>query len=384
MVLPLLLLSCSGAGRKPAPAASAKAEAGVAEMSVEAQRRVRLGVAPVKMTLLAESLQVTGSVQPANSRVAQVRSLTRGRVQEVLARVGDRVTAGQTLARIDNMEAGELAAQLSSARAELARLRVLQGAQARQAERKRQLFTVGAVAEREYDQTHADEQAAAANMRSQESVIAGLEARLKRFGVAEASPGVPVITAIPAPFAGVVTEAHVSPGQTIESTSELFMIANLSEVWVQAEVFEKDLGRIRLGQPAAISVDTYPGERFRGRVTYISDILDHHTRTAKVRCEVANRDLRLKLDMFATVLLPTTFSRRTLAVPVGALQQLDGKDVIFVKADTTRFEARAVKIGRSVDGLVEISSGLREGEVVVVEGAFHLKSILAGKDLGEE
>ena len=106
-----------------------------------------------------------------------------------------------------------------------------------------------------------------------------------------------------------------APGEVVEPSTELFTVADISRVWVQAEVYEKDLGRIQVGQPAIIHVDTYPGEAFAGQVTYISDALDPQTRTAKVRCEVANGSVRLKLDMFATVQLPTTFSRRAIAVP---------------------------------------------------------------------
>jgi len=153
---------------------------------------------------------------------------------------------------------------------------------------------------------------------------------------------------------------------------------------VQAEVYEKDLGRIQVGQSAIIHVDTYPDETFAGKVTYISDALDPQTRTAKVRCEVSNDRVRLKLDMFATVQLPTTFRRMAVAVPVGAIQQLEAKTVVFVQRGAAQFEAREITMGKNVNGQVEVLAGLREGEPVVTVGAFHLKSIIAGKDLGEE
>ncbi len=104
-----------------------------------------------------------------------------------------------------------------------------------------------------------------------------------------------------------------------------------------------------------------------------------------MRCEVANADVRLKLDMFATVQLPTTFSRRAIAVPVGAIQQLDDQDRrVRAARCVAQFEAREIKPGKTVNGQVEVLAGLREGEPVVMVGAFHLKSIIAGKDLGEE
>jgi cobalt-zinc-cadmium efflux system membrane fusion protein len=165
---------------------------------------------------------------------------------------------------------------------------------------------------------------------------------------------------------------------------ELFSIADLSHVWVQAEVYEQDLGRVKIGQPAIITVDTYPGEKFRGQVTYLGDVLDPQTRTARVRCEVANPDVRLKLDMFAAIQLPTHFSRRALVVPASAIQQMNGSDVVFIRKSQTAFETRPVRTGKTLDDVTEIQSGLRQGEGVVSTGSFHLKSVALSGQIGEE
>jgi len=375
------LSACSKPNPKPASEPAAKQEPGIVVMQVEAQKRVGLEVAPVKLTQLSEYLQVVGTVQPVSSRVSPVRPLARGRLQEVLVRVGDRVESGQPLARFDNIEAGELAAQLASAQADLQKLKIQLAALSRQTERNRRLAEIGAAPQKDHEQSRAEQQAFEESLRSQQSVIAGLTARLGRFGVAEGSP---VVTSIRAPFAGVVTKVQASPGEVVSAEAELFTVADLSQVWVQAEVYEKDLGRVQVGQAARITVDTYPDQPFTGKVTYISDLLDPQTRTAKVRCEVPNRAVRLKLDMFATVQLPTTFSRRALAVPADAVQQVEGKDVVFVRRAPTQFEARQIKTGKLINSLLEITSGLREGEPVAIRGAFHLKSILASKGLGEE
>ncbi len=170
----------------------------------------------------------------------------------------------------------------------------------------------------------------------------------------------------------------------MEPGREMFTVADLSKVWVQAEVYEKDLGRIRLGQNAAIKVDTYPDETFAGRVAYISDVLDPQTRTARVRCEVENREMRLKTEMFANIELPTKFSKQALAVPSTAVQDVEGKNVVFVQHSPTKFEARQVEKGVTVNGQTEIISGLSAGERIVSQGAFHLKSILAGGQLGDD
>jgi membrane fusion protein, heavy metal efflux system len=380
----LALASC--AKTKPnEPAETEKAAApGLVTMEPAAQRHVGMKIAPAAITQLTEYLQVTGTVQPVDSRVSQVRSLARGRLLDVRAKVGDRVRAGQELAHLDNLEAGELTAQLAAARAELQRYRILLAAQAKQTGRNQRLSAIGAAPLKDYEQSHAELQALEENQRSQEAVIAGLTARLRRFGKSDPDPARAMVTSIAAPFDGIVIKAAAAPGEAVEPTTELFTVASISLVWVQAEVYEKDLGRLQIGQSAIIHVDTYPDKPFAGKVSYIGDALDPQTRTAKVRCEVDNRQLRLKLDMFATVQLPTTFSRRAVAVPAGALQQLETKTVVFVQRGAAQFEAREITPGKNVNGQVEVLAGLREGEPVVVVGAFHLKSIVAGKSLGEE
>jgi cobalt-zinc-cadmium efflux system membrane fusion protein len=288
------------------------------------------------------------------------------------------------LATYDNIEAGELAAQLAGARADVERLRVQEKNLARQTERALALAAIGAVPKKESEQAEAEQEAARQSVRAQESVVEGLVARLERFGLPQDASRALPFTGIASPLGGVVTRQEATPGAVIESASPLFTIADLSTVWVQAEVYEKDLGRIRRGQAAFISVDTYPNQAFTGKVTYVSDFLDPQTRTAKVRCEVPNADLRLKLDMFATIELPTTFSRNAVAVPSGAVHEVGGSMVVFVRKTPTEFEPRPVVAGNTVRGMVEITSGLAAGEPVVTMGAFHLKSILAGKDLAEE
>jgi cobalt-zinc-cadmium efflux system membrane fusion protein len=234
-------------------------------------------------------------------------------------------------------------------------------------------------------------QSAGESVRVQESVVSGLVSRLRRLGVEQAATrgsradeGVRPTGFIRAPFAGVVVKAQTAPGDVFDADRELFSIADLSRVWVQAEVYEQDLGRVQAGQAAIITVDTYPNEKFEGQVTYIGDLLDPQTRSARVRCEVANPAVRLKLDMFAAIELPTHFSRRALVLPASAIQDVDGNTVVFVRKTPTGFEMRAVKTGKTVENETEIVAGLREGEDVVSIGSFHLKSVALSGQIGEE
>jgi membrane fusion protein, heavy metal efflux system len=379
-----LLASCS----RPKPEEHVKEEeakerqAKTIEMSAEAQGHIALQTTYVGLKNLSEYLQVTGTVQPIDTRIAHVRPLAKGRVQQILVRVGDRVQEGQELARFDNIEAGELLAQFEGARTELQRLRLQQASAARQEERNRRLSDIGAVPKKDYELSQVEEQSSAEYVKTQESVVAGLTSRLRRFGVEQVNVNYPS-TVIRSPFTGVVIKAETAPGEVIDVDRELFSIADLSHIWVQAEVYEKDLGRVQLGQSAFITVDTYE-QKFTGKVTYIGDILDPQTRTARVRCEVANPDTQLKLDMFATVALPTHFSRRALAVPTSAIQQIDRNNVVFVRVGRTRFDVRRIQTGPTINDLTEVKEGLAAGEEIVQQGSFHLKSIALSGQIGEQ
>jgi cobalt-zinc-cadmium efflux system membrane fusion protein len=304
-------------------------------------------------------------------------------VQDVLVRVGDRVESGQPLAHLDNIEAGELAAQYLTAKAELEKLNVQQAHAARQVERSQSLVEIGVTSRKDFELVQAEHSAMVAAVKAQQSLVAGLDAKLRRFGLAETDFHKSSITTIRSSFAGVVIRVQVAPGEVVDPEMGLFSIADLSEVWVQAEVYEKDLGRVRVGQPALISVDTYPGTTFSGKVAHISDTLDPKTRTAQVRCVVPNKDRRLKLDMLVAVDVPTTLSRKVLAVPTTAVQQIAGKNVVFVPQSTETFQVREVTVGHVAGGQTEILTGLAERDPVVIQGAYHLKSILMISELGE-
>ncbi len=368
---------------QPSSQKQSESSANLIEMTTAAQQHVGLVVAPAERKQLNQYLKVTGTVQPIDSKVAQISPLAQGRILEVRVKVGDRVEAGQTLATFDNIEAGELVAQEQSARADLERMKAQLIPANREAGRSRRLADIGAGSEKDYESSKAEEDEIEANIRSQQALIEGIHQRLRRFGVPDNGIRGTLITTLKAPFTGVVLKAQASPGDVVDAGRAIFTVANLSHVWVQAEVYEKDLGRIRIGQSAYITVDTYPDRPFEGRVAYISDVIDPQTRTARVRCDVANPELRLKTDMFANVELPTDFRKEAIAVPSSALQEVDGKNVVFIRRGPTQFEKREVEKGTTVRDLTEIVSGLSVGDPVVTEGAFHLKSILATGSMGD-
>lgn len=344
---------------------------------------------------VSESIQATGTVGPNETRVAHIRPLANGRIEKVLVNIGDRVSAGQPLIEYDNIALGELVGQY------VANLAALEKAQAdsevarRALNRARNLVDVGALAQAELDRRDAEYKNSLAAISSQRAETAKVDEKLHRFGLnddeigklqksdsqyhREASHSI-----VRAPFPGVVIKYNVSPGEVVDSTSDLMTIADLTTVWLQADVYEKDIASVRVGQQARITVDSYPGTVFLGRITYISDFLDPKTRTSRVRCEVPNSDGRLKLDMSATILLPTPSTRTAVMVPTDAIQIFDNQPAVFTPAGQNRYQRRNVRLGSPADGWVEIIAGLGQNDLVVTKGSFYLKSAMLRELIGGE
>jgi Cu(I)/Ag(I) efflux system membrane fusion protein len=203
--------------------------------------------------------------------------------------------------------------------------------------------------------------------------------RLKR----EAEPR-PVVT-IPSPVSGTVIEKPALQGMRFEPGEPLYKIIDMSQVWLIAEVFEQDLGEVRIGQEATITVKAYPARAFEGRVAFIYPTVDEQTRTARVRIEIPNPNGTLKADMYANVEIASPVSRRgALAVPESAVIDNGVRQVVLIDRGEGRFEPREVKLGERGEGYVEVRDGVREGEPVVVSANFlidaesNLKAALGG------
>ena len=207
---------------------------------------------------------------------------------------------------------------------------------------------------------------------------AGAMQRLKNLAVPEAvlqrlrtEPNPTMAIDWPAPVTGVVLQKKAIEGQMVKAGDELFRLADLSSIWVIADVAEQDIGMVKVGAPAKVTFRAYPSEVFEGRVTFILHELEMATRTAKVRIEIANPDHRIKHEMFAEVEIDGgAADAERLVVPVSALLDSGNRQVVLVDRGEGRFEPRAVKIGLRGDGLIEIREGLKAGERVVVTANF--------------
>lgn len=394
-------LGARESGGAPAPAEThegehAAEEEGIVEIPLQAQQESGIEVEQAMLRPFRDSLNVTGTVGPDQTRVTHVRPLARGVVDEVFVQLGDQVQKGQPLLSYDNIELGIAVGEYLSAVSDLRASRTELQVKRKILDRSAEMLRVGAVARTTHDVREAEHQNAEASVDSARSNVAKVEEQLHRFGLSDADiTGLREEEAagyhrtashstIRAPSAGVVTAYNVSTGETVDSSSELLTITDISTVWVLADVYEKDLGSIRLGSGVSIRVPAYPGELFEGRITYISDVIEAQTRTARVRCVVDNPAKRLKLDMFATVEIPTKDVAADVAVPTAAIQQIDNKPVVFVQRSETRFEQRSVAVDLDTKGWTRILSGVREGEPVISTGSFYAKTAALRELIGDE
>lgn len=175
-----------------------------------------------------------------------------------------------------------------------------------------------------------------------------------------------------APFTGFVVEKDVQVGQSVQAGQALYRLADLSRVWVEADVYEQDLRHVRVGEPAGVEIGAIPGVRFTGRVSYVHPDVRPETRTGRVRIELPNEDGHVKPGMFATVYLDTPGAERALLVPRDAVMRTGTRDIVFVEREPGVYETREVQVGAATDGRVQILSGLLEGERVVARANFIL------------
>src|SRR4029077_7241468 len=156
-------------------------------------------------------------------------------------------------------------------------------------------------------------------------------------------------------------------------STPIMTVADLSSVWVMGDIFERDLHVVTVGQVATVTTTAYPGEQFRGRVDYISEVIDPATRTAKVRVSAPNRNGRLKPEMFASIVLGVGEGERELTVPSGAAFTQDGRTWVYVSTQPGHFVRRAIEIVQDAGAEHRVLSGLRAGDRVVVAGALLLR-----------
>jgi len=322
---------------------------------------------------------VSAKVLANQDNEALVGSLVQGRVCKVFVRAGDYVKAGQELMLVEGLEIGEIKAGFISAKANLEY-------QKANYERQKTLFEENVGAQKNLLETQNEYEKARAEYNAEKNrinaigltdseVIDGKSNHSDEHG----SGTLPVKS----PISGVVVERNVVIGQSIEATTTAFKIINLSSVWIDGQIYEKDAGKINNKTAADFIASSFPEEPFKGKVTYIGQVIDEKTRTITLRAEFSNATGKLKPQMFGELRIPDENNPTALLVPAEALVKIDNADYIFIQKDDTTFEKTPATVCCAQNEIVEVTKGIKEGDKVVVKGAFYLKSELMKASLGE-
>lgn len=356
---------------EPAPPARTAADAaaarpGIIEIDRELAQRAGIAIAQAETSTIAGSVRVPGTVQPNAYHQVSVTPLVGGRVTRMFVELGQSVARGAPIAEVYSPDVAEARAQYLSLQADSdageARLR-----------RTERLAELGSASQQELELVRAE------HVRH-ETEVRQAAARLRLLGLDPATIGdahadAASTVTIAAPQAGVIVQRPATAGTTAEPSTVLATIAELSPVWIIADVYERDFGRVVNGAPAAITAPAYPGVEFRGRVSYVSPDVRPETRTAQVRIQVANPENRLKFGMYVTAAIGE-HAGSSVVVPRAAVQMIGTDSVVFVPLDAsaTSFRERRVRIGPADGDRLAVVEGLAAGERVVTNGSFVIRA----------
>jgi cobalt-zinc-cadmium efflux system membrane fusion protein len=313
----------------------------------------------VKETTGATSVTLPGRVTFDEDHTQRVASPIDGRAVAILAKLGDKVRAGQPLIQLSSPNVGQLQADAQKA---LSDLTVAE----KSIERVHKLQAEGAVAEKEVAQVEGE-------LRKARSDYGRATAQLKALGVSPTDPAVNV--ALRAQIPGTVVERNVLVGQEVraDQATPLLTISSLDTVWVAADAYEQDLGLVDDGDAVTIRVPAYPGDTFPGKVRHIGEVVDAATRTVKIRCVADNPGHRLKPEMFARVEVTSSGGRKLIMIPAKAVLNEGDKSLAIVATEGNTFRVRRVEVGPESEGQVRILGGLTPGEKIVTDGAIFMK-----------
>ena len=384
ILLPTLLGAMVQSGCKQTPpATSAGANSSPTPASAQSGAIVTEIVAP---QTIAGVIPATGKILVPEDHVAVIGPVNEGRIVRLYAGQGTRVRKGQKLAELESADIDQAEADYLKAlsdyenalRSSAAEVKLAQQSYDRNKQLYEQKITAGKNLQSAEHDLEVAKATAENSVNGTKAALTAARRKLLILGLSEATidalakkTDLAATFSLNSPIDGIVVERNATVGASVGTDANLFKIIDLSRVWIDADVFEKDLPRVRPGQEVKLTVTAFPQSTFSGKVILINSVVDPETRTVKVRTEVANPDGRLKPDMFANVQIITDVNRAAISIPQSAVLNDDGKSIVFV-ADGNGYQKRQVQAGIQNNDRVEIVDGLNAGDKVVVKGNYLL------------
>ncbi len=343
------------------------------ELILTKEQTSELKVGTVDSKLFAQRAEAIGLIDYNQDLAVQVFSPYQGRIAQVLVKAGDDVAQGQILYTVQMPDLAQAASVLISTAGTLkVTTDVLR--------RATNLYETQSISLKELQQNTADQQAADATYRAARKSLALFGLSNADMDDVEVKRKVDTEMPVRSPFAGRVTVRAGSPGQLVQPGTGIapVMVANLQTLWMIASVPESEIGAYKIGQAATVRVQAYPDTAFTGKISYISDVADSTTHRVTIRAEVNNKQHQLKPQMLASFSILLGSPVASLDVPINALvRESDGASSVWVAKGDLQFKRRKVTAGMVQDGMVQIVSGLAEGEKIAKDKALFLSNLLA-------
>ncbi|MGE5480708.1 MAG: efflux RND transporter periplasmic adaptor subunit [Chloroflexota bacterium] len=372
-----LITSCSKKVAEEAKGDEEK-QSNIIQLTGKSVREIQLEISEAEEGELTGAIEAPAKIIPNQDMEAFAGSLIEGRASKVYVNIGDHVEKGQTLMLIEGLQIGVIKSEFIKAKANL------NYAEANY-KRQKTLSEQNVGSQKSLLEAKADFDRAVAEFNAEDRKIHSIGLSDKDVeesnGKEEHKAG---FLSVKAPISGTIVERNVVIGQLVEPNSNSFRIINTGSLMADAQIYESDL--IRIGGKTDIELypTAFPDIPYKGRITYISDVVDNETRTIKIRAAIRNDDRRLKPEMFAKMLIPTAKSGSGLIVTSDAVIKDGSESYVFVALNDTTFEKRNVLLGGSQGEKVQIRAGLRRGERLVSKGSFMLKSELKKSMLESE
>jgi cobalt-zinc-cadmium efflux system membrane fusion protein len=347
-----------------------------ADLTLSAEQVGHGGVkwTPAALSTVTEMMELPGELKVDEDRTARISAPARGRLLTIRANVGDRVARGQVLAALQSEEASAARANHAKATADLGHQQAALEYARTARERAERLLALKAVSPQDVERARTDEKAAGA-------ALAQAQAELERASTALALLDVDPTTGqmlLKSALNGVVLSRDATAGAVVDAGATILVVTNPDSLWLQVAVPEQVTGTIAPGAQIRFTVPAFPAETFDARVHSAGTAVDPSTRSVPVRAVIANRQRRLRPEMLATVRIATGAPQTGVALPDDAIQRLDERLVVFIAEPDgrggARFTRRDIQIAAKAEGRRQIVRGVKEGELVVTEGAFTVKA----------
>lgn len=366
-LLPALLLVTLLGGcqeKQQAPAVAVAEDPSVVTVTPELIKR--LTIVTVGESEIAETIRVPARIEVDEQRVARIGAAVTGRLTEIHAELGQRVHRGDVLATLHS-------AELSSS--QLAYLKAVsqEGLQLRAVSRAKLLFESDVISAAELQKRESELLQAQAERQTSHDQLKVLGMTERDINKLAETRSVHSLSSVIATLDGVVIERKITQGQVVQPADALFTVADLSHVWLVAEIPEQQAGLVRTGGVTEAEIPALADQAPKGKLIFVSDTVKPDTRTVTARMDVENPGRLIKPGMLASMLISGTTHKRVM-VPVVAVVRDDNLDHVFVQRDSQHFQLRLVKLGQESAGVAPVLEGLVEGEKIVTEGAFHLNN----------